>query len=115
MGWSNLILEPTLALIRAQLGFRIQVRAECGKKLGYHPYKLVYKYYKVTKLNIFINVLLRNKLKEADFPKRLSMCQLILTKADADPAWLSNLWTSDEANFNLNGKINQINFSLLSK
>ena len=30
MGWSNLILEPTLALIRAQLGFRIQVRAECG-------------------------------------------------------------------------------------
>ena len=28
--WSNLILEPTLALIRAQLGFRIQVRAECG-------------------------------------------------------------------------------------
>ena len=26
------ILDPTLALIRAQLGFRIQVRAECGKK-----------------------------------------------------------------------------------
>ena len=32
------------------------------------------------------------------------MCQQILTKADADPAWLNNLWTSDEANFNLNGK-----------
>ena len=30
VGWSNLILEPTLALIKAQLGFRIQVRAECG-------------------------------------------------------------------------------------
>ena len=29
-GWSNVILDPTLALIRAQLGFRIQVRAECG-------------------------------------------------------------------------------------
>ena len=27
---SNVILDPTLALIRAQLGFRIQVRAECG-------------------------------------------------------------------------------------
>ena len=30
VGWSNLILYPTLALIRAQLGFRIQVGAECG-------------------------------------------------------------------------------------
>ena len=29
---SNVILDPTLALIRAQLGFRIQVRAECGNK-----------------------------------------------------------------------------------
>ena len=33
VGWSNLILDPTLALIRAQLGFRIQVGAKCGKKL----------------------------------------------------------------------------------
>ena len=33
MCWSNLILDPTLALIRAQLGFRIQVGAECGNKL----------------------------------------------------------------------------------
>ena len=32
VGWSNLILDPTLALIRAQLGFRIQVGAECGNK-----------------------------------------------------------------------------------
>ena len=32
LGWSNLILDPTLALIRSQLGFRIQVRAECGNK-----------------------------------------------------------------------------------
>ena len=31
LGWSNLILEPTPALIRAQLEFRIHVRAECGK------------------------------------------------------------------------------------
>ena len=30
VGWSNVILDPTLALIRAQLGFRIQVGAECG-------------------------------------------------------------------------------------
>ena len=28
-----MIIEPTLALIRAQLGFRIQVRAECGKNV----------------------------------------------------------------------------------
>ena len=27
---SNVILDPTLGLIRAQLGFRMQVRAECG-------------------------------------------------------------------------------------
>ena len=33
MWWSNLILDPTLALIRAQLGFRIQVVAECGNNL----------------------------------------------------------------------------------
>ena len=30
-GLSNVISDPTLALIRAQLGFRIQVQAECGK------------------------------------------------------------------------------------
>ena len=33
VGWSNLILYPTQALIRAQLGFRIQVGAECGNKV----------------------------------------------------------------------------------
>ena len=33
VGRSNLILDPTLALIRAQLGFRIQVGAECGNNL----------------------------------------------------------------------------------
>ena len=31
---SNVILDPTLALIRAQLGFRIKVRAECGNMSG---------------------------------------------------------------------------------
>ena len=31
-GRSNVILDPTLAFIRAQLGFRIQVWAECGSK-----------------------------------------------------------------------------------
>ena len=30
---TSMIIEPTLALIRAQLGFRIQVRAECGNNL----------------------------------------------------------------------------------
>ena len=33
VGWSNLILDPTLALIRDQLEFRIQVGAECGNKV----------------------------------------------------------------------------------
>ena len=33
VSWSNLILDPTLALIRAQLGFRIQVEVECGNNL----------------------------------------------------------------------------------
>ena len=46
----------------------------------------------------------RHKLKESDYPRRLLMCQNILQRADADPSWLSNIWTSDEANFNLNGK-----------
>ena len=27
-----MILDPTLALIRSQLGFKIQVRAECGNE-----------------------------------------------------------------------------------
>ena len=33
VGWANVILDPTLALIRSQLGFRIQVGAECGNKV----------------------------------------------------------------------------------
>ena len=33
---SNKILNPTLALIRAQLGFRIQVRADCGNIVPLH-------------------------------------------------------------------------------
>ena len=32
--WSNVILDPTLDLIRAQLGFGIQVRAECGNRMN---------------------------------------------------------------------------------
>ena len=63
------------------------------KKLGFHPYKLICKH----------------KLKEADIPKRLAMCNYILSKNDDDPQWLSNLWTSDEANFNLNGLVNTKN------
>ena len=47
---------------------------------------------------------LRHKLKESDFPRRLAMCQYILQKAETDPTWLSSIWTSDEANFNLNGR-----------
>ena len=30
--WSNVIFDPSTALIRAQLGFRSQVGAVCGKK-----------------------------------------------------------------------------------
>ena len=63
------------------------------KKLGYHPYKL----------------LLRHKLNPADIPRRVSMCQHIIQQNDDDPSWLSNLWTSDEANFNLNGVVNSKN------
>ena len=42
---SNVILDPTLALIRAQLGFRIQVRAKCGnnRNLGISGSMSVYK------------------------------------------------------------------------
>ena len=41
VGWSN--LDPTLALIRAQLGLRIQVGAKCGNAVvvkggGIHNY-----------------------------------------------------------------------------
>ena len=31
------------------------------------------------------------------------MCQHILEMSNTDPTWLPNMWTSDEANFNLNG------------
>ena len=34
------------------------------------------------------------------------MCQHILQKNQTEPNWLDNLWTSDEANFNLNGNHN---------
>ena len=42
------------------------------------------------------------------------MCQFILDKTETDPTWLDNLWTSDEANFNLNGKIYLIGLAQLS-
>ena len=32
--WSNVISDSTLALNRAQLGFRIQVGAKCGKNMA---------------------------------------------------------------------------------
>ena len=35
MGWSNSILNPTLAFIRAKLEFRIQFWVECGKNICY--------------------------------------------------------------------------------
>ena len=63
------------------------------KKLGFHPYKMVH----------------RNALKESDFPRRLEMCRFIVEKNEAEPNWLKNLWTSDEANFNLNGVVNSKN------
>jgi hypothetical protein len=46
----------------------------------------------------------------------MAMCQQILQQSSADPAWLPNLWTSDEANFNLNGitKLTQRLFIYLS-
>ena len=37
VGWSNVILDPTLALIRAQIGLRIQVGAKCGKMAARGP------------------------------------------------------------------------------
>ena len=63
------------------------------KKLGFHPYKLIYK----------------NKLKPCDFPRRVAMCNHVLTRNGEDQTWLNNLWTSDEANFNLNGIVNSKN------
>ena len=81
------------------------------KKLGYHPYKLIYKYYFELILYVLnINKYLRNKLKPSDFPRRLAMCQHILQKNTDDPTWLPNMWTSDEANFNLNGTMKITNF-----
>lgn len=31
------------------------------------------------------------------------MCNYVIQKNTSDPSWLPKLWTSDEANFNLNG------------
>ena len=39
MGWSNPILNPTLAFIRATLEFRIQFWVECGKNISYQGLK----------------------------------------------------------------------------
>ena len=69
------------------------------QKLEFHPYKLIYKH----------------KLKEADYPKRLAVCQEVLRKNQEDPNWLPNMWTSDEANFNLNGLVNTKNVVCYSR
>ena len=37
------------------------------------------------------------------------MCTAVIEKNNTDPTWLPNLWTSDEANFNLNGLVNSKN------
>ena len=54
-------------------------------------------------LIFFVDI--RHKLSPADVPRRLAMCESIIQKNANDPSWLPKLWTSDEANFNLNGKI----------
>jgi hypothetical protein len=33
------------------------------------------------------------------------MCNYVIQKNASDASWLPKLWTSDEANFNLNGNI----------
>ena len=43
------------------------------------------------------------------------MCDFVLQKNAADPTWLPNLWTSDEANFNLNGEHSINTFILQTK
>ena len=75
------------------------------KKLGYHPYKLVVKYLRDTEIFIIIGNICRHKLNPADIPRRLAMSNYVIQKNTSDPSWLSKLWTSDEANFNLNGII----------
>ena len=61
VGWSNLILDPTLALIRSQLGFRIQVRAECGKNCDsliqyYHVRTQVNKVYDIIAITMYVTI-----------------------------------------------------------
>lgn len=63
------------------------------KLLGFHPYKLHY----------------RHVLKAGDKIKRVAMAQYVINKHASDPAWLSNLWMSDEAIFSLNGNVNSKN------
>ena len=60
---SKVILDPTLALIRAQLGFRIQVRAECGNyqtKIAETPNKNPTAHFFSFSAHVPQNLLLRN-------------------------------------------------------
>ena len=76
------------------------------QKLNYHPYKLITKYvFSREDIHLDYFCYIRHKLSPADVPRRLAMCESVIQKNVDDPSWLPKLWTSDEANFNLNGKI----------
>ena len=48
-------------------------------------------------------------LKPEDMAKRVEMCEWFNDKLEHTPAWLNNIWFSDEAHFHLNGAVNNHN------
>ena len=48
----------------------------------------------------------KHQLTQRDKTQRLEMCQVVLDKAESSGTFINMLWTSDEAHFDLHGRVN---------
>ena len=72
--WSKWILDPTLTLNRAQLGFRIKVGAECGNIFNVSSIELfVTKNTKITSL-VALGTLTHHMQCHTNYKKKITTC-----------------------------------------
>lgn len=72
---------------------RESVRRILKFDLGLHPY----------------HVALKHKLNDNDIQSRMAMCTWFVREIERQPAWLNDIWFSDESHFSLTGKVNSKN------
>ena len=61
-------------------------------------------------LNLFpYRIQMKQTLSPADIVKRVDMCRWFIEQLDVNPAFLDNVWFSDEAHFLLSGHVSSKN------